>query len=307
MTIELIATAESVDQAKELITAGIDVLYIGEDEFGLRLPASFSQEEILEITKFAHEHGKQVRVAVNALMHNDRIETVPPYLKFLEKIKVDAITVGDPGIIHLLKGNSIELPYIYDAQTLVTSAKQINFWAKREAVGAILARELTYEELESIATQVQVPVELLVYGATCIHQSKRNLVKNYFSFIDKQESTSRDRGLFISEPKDKDTHYSIYEDRNGTHIFATNDINLLPELGKVADAGLTQWKLDGIFTKGDNFVSIAKCFIEAKEAIKAGKWTTSYIENLNEQVLALHPKERGLDEGFFVKDPNDIE
>ena len=61
--IELIATAESVDQAKALIATGVDTLYIGEEPFGLRLPASFTHEEIEEMTQFAHQHGRKVHVA----------------------------------------------------------------------------------------------------------------------------------------------------------------------------------------------------------------------------------------------------
>lgn len=305
--IEIVATAESVGQAKLLITAGIDVLYIGEDEFGLRLPASFSQDEVTEITDLAHEHGKKVRVALNFIMHNDRINKVVPYLKFLQEIGVDSITVGDPGIIQLMKKYSISIPYFYDGQTLVTSARQINFWTKRGASGAVLARELTYPELKEIAAQVTVPVEVLVYGATCIHQSKRPLIQNYFQFVDSVEDSGKDRGLFISEPKNKDTHYSIYEDLNGTHIFATNDVNLLPELKALADAGLTEWKLDGIFTKGENYISIVKLFVEARDAIESDQWTDGLAEKLNEQLIALHPSERELDKGFYSKDPSEVQ
>lgn len=305
--IELVATAESVDQAKALITAGIDVLYIGEDEFGLRLPASFSQDEIAEITEFAHKHGKKVRIALNFIMHNDRINKVVPYLKFLLETGVDSITIGDPGIVQLMRKNNISIPYFYDGQTLVTSARQINFWTKRGAAGAVLARELTYPELKAIADQVSVPAEVLVYGATCIHHSKRPLVQNYFHFVDSTEDSGKERGLFISEPKNKDTHYSIYEDINGTHIFATNDVNLLPELKTLADAGLTEWKLDGIFTKGDRYVSIAKLFVEAKSAIEKEQWTDVLAEKLNERLIALHPAERELDKGFYSKDPSEVQ
>ena len=43
--IELIATAESVEQAVELLATGVDTLYIGEETFGLRLPVSFTRDE----------------------------------------------------------------------------------------------------------------------------------------------------------------------------------------------------------------------------------------------------------------------
>nr|WP_306798537.1 U32 family peptidase [Oceanobacillus saliphilus] len=58
------------------------------------------------------------------------IKDVIPYLAFLEEIGVDSITVGDPGVIHLLRTKGISLPYLYDGQTLVTSSNQINFLGK---------------------------------------------------------------------------------------------------------------------------------------------------------------------------------
>ncbi|MBU5584790.1 U32 family peptidase, partial [Enterococcus sp. S181_ASV_20] len=83
-----------------------------------------------------------------------------------------------------------DLPYIYDAETLVTNARQINFWQKKGAVGAVLAREVPFEEMQRLSQHVEVPVEVLVYGATCIHQSKRPLLDNYFNYTKQSESTS---------------------------------------------------------------------------------------------------------------------
>lgn len=304
--IKLVATAESVEQAKALVDRGIDILYIGNDDFGLRLPASFSYEELEEITTYAHKHHKQVRVAVNALMHNEHIKKVVPYLEFLASIHVDEITVGDPGVVRILKTKPIKLPFIYDAQTMVTSANQVNFWVRRGATGAILARELTYEELKAIQPQVAVPVEILVYGATCILQSKRALLENYFNYTNSEQSSAKEDTLFLSEIKKAETHYSIYEDVNGTHIFATEDMNLLPQLEKLIQSGLTQWKLDGLFTKEESFVSIAELFVEAKQAFIENRMTTKLMEQLNEKLLTYHPSERSLGTGFFLKDPSDV-
>lgn len=305
--INVIATAESIEQAHALLEVGVDTLYVGEDTFGLRLPTSFSREDIQKITAEAHAQQKKAVVAVNALMHNDRLEQVVSYLQFLEKCNVDAITVGDPGVIRLLKKHQIKIPFIYDAQTIVTSAKQINFWVKRGATGAVLARELTYEELKAIGKQVTVPLEVLVYGATCIHQSLRPLASNYLQYTNQDVSSSKERGLYISEKNDPDNRYSIYEDINGTHIFASYDVNLLTQLDKIVEAKLHHWKLDGLFTKGDNFVHIARLFVEAKHAFLEKRWNADYMQQLNEKLHEYHPKDRPLDEGFFVKDPADIE
>ena len=80
---------------------------------------------------------------MNALMHREQIELIVPFMTFLSSLGVDAVHVGDPGVIYLLQKYGIQLPFIYDAQTLVTSAKHINFWVRKGAAGAVLARELT--------------------------------------------------------------------------------------------------------------------------------------------------------------------
>jgi collagenase-like PrtC family protease len=304
--IELIATAESVEQAEALLLAGVDTLYIGEEMFGLRLPTSFSRDEQRSITEKAHAAGKKVTVALNGIMHPEKMKQVPEYLAFLKEIHVDQVTVGDPGIIFVMQRDDLVIPYIYDGETLVTSSRQINFWAKRGAIGAVLAREVPFEEMKQMAENLAVPAEVLVYGATCIHQSKRPLLQNYYNFTKNDESAGKDRGLFISEPKKEETHYSIYEDSHGTHIFADNDVNLINELEQLNEFHYTKWKLDGIYAPGENFVEVAKIFVAAKEQLEAGTWTSAKAQKASEQIKALHPVNRGLDVGFFDLDPDEI-
>ncbi|MBF6978759.1 U32 family peptidase [Aerococcaceae bacterium zg-BR22] len=302
--VELIATVESISQAEALLEAGVDILYFGEDQFGLRLPHSFTCDEQKVLTELAHQYGKKVSVAVNAIFHNDGIQAVPEYLTFLKSIGVDTITLGDPGVVNLMKDPAISIPYRYDAQVLVTSSRSINFWAKRGAVGAVVAREVPRDELKILAKETVVPVEFLVYGATCIHQSKRPLLQNYYNFIEKQEEVTRDRGLFLSEPRKPESHYSIYQDVNGTHIFANNDVLLAQHLQELTDMGVAQWKLEGIFSPGDNFVKIVQLFAQARDLIEAGKWSDEQGEALEAQIRHLHPTNRGVDTGFFLYEPN---
>lgn len=302
--IELIATAESMAQAEELLAVGVDTLYIGEEDFGLRLPYSFSREEQKALIDLAHANGKKVNVAINGIMHPDKMKKIPEYLAFLADVKPDHVVVGDTGVIYLLQ--EYDLPYIYDAETLVTNARQINFWQKKGAVGAVLAREVPFEEMQRLSQHVEVPVEVLVYGATCIHQSKRPLLDNYFNYTKQSESTSKERGLFISKPKKAETHYSIYEDQHGTHIFADNDLNLIKELSELNQAGYQTWKLDGLFTPGANFVAIAKVFAEAKAAIETNSWDDAMVDNAQQEIQKYHPVGRGMDTGFYHLDPTAI-
>ncbi|OBS61722.1 peptidase U32 [Enterococcus mundtii] len=305
--IEIITTIESMKQAEELLEAGVDTLYFGEERFGLRLPASFTREEQRELVALAHRYGKKVNIAVNGIIHPEKMKKVPEYLQFLKEINVDMITVGDTGIIYTMRKNpELRIPYVFDAETLVTSARQINFWAKKGAISAVLAREVPFDEMKEMEHKLQIPVETLVYGATCIHQSKRPLLQNYYNYTQQDEKKDRERGLFLAEPKKEDTHYSIYEDSHGTHIFANNDINLSNELPQLYAHHFRTWKLDGVFTPGEAFVEITKLFVEAKKALLADTWTETLAQEMTNKINGLHPTNRGLDTGFFYIDPESI-
>lgn len=302
--IELIATVESLPQAKALLESGVDILYFGEDSFGLRLPTSFSREEQAEITALAHSYGKKVSVAVNAIFHNEGIEKVPEYLLFLKSIQVDTITLGDPGVVQIMKQKEYFIPYRYDAQVMVTSSRSINFWAKRGAVAGVVAREVPKDELEKMVQATRVPLEVLVYGATCIHQSKRPLLENYYSYVGIKEEVSRKRGLCLSEPRRPETHYAIYQDVNGTHIFSSNDVLLAQHLQTLYDMGIYQWKLEGVFSPGMPFVEIVKLFANARNQIEQNQWSDEQGEQLEQAVRSLHPANRQVDTGFFLYEPD---
>lgn len=77
------ATAESIEQVKQLLEAGVDRIYVGEKDFGLRLPTTFSHDQLREIAKLVHDAGKELIVAVNALMHQDMMGKYQAFPRFL--------------------------------------------------------------------------------------------------------------------------------------------------------------------------------------------------------------------------------
>ena len=113
------ATAESYEQARELLELGVDRIYIGEKTFGLRLPKPLSFAEMRKIAELVHESGKELTVAVNALMHQSMMDALPDYLDFLEEIKADYITVGDAGVFYICNRDKRPFKMIYDASTMV--------------------------------------------------------------------------------------------------------------------------------------------------------------------------------------------
>lgn len=244
-------------------------------------------------------------VAVNALMHQDMMDRIKPFLDFLEEIKTDYITVGDAGVFYVVNRDGYSFKTIYDASTMVTSSRQINFWGQKAGASeAVLAREIPSAELFKMPEILEIPAEVLVYGASVIHHSKRPLLQNYYNFTHIDDEKTRKRDLFLAEPSDPESHYSIFEDNHGTHIFANNDLDLMTKLTELVEHGFTHWKLEGLYTPGQNFVEIAKLFIQARGLIQEGNFSHDQAFLLDEEVRKLHPKNRFLDTGFYDYDPD---
>ena len=304
---KLIATAESVDQAQALIDSGVDELIIGEEVFGLRLPGYLSMAEMEQVIDAAHQAGKRVLIAMNAILHNDKIKQARPFLKSVRALGADGLTVGDTGLVQILKDPTYHLPYLYDASVLVTSAGQVNFWAQFGAEKALVAREVPFVELEDMLKMATIPLVYQVYGPSCIHQSKRPLLENYFNYVNKEPQAITDRQLFLSEPNREDSHYSIYTDSHGTHIFANKDLNLIRHLETLAHSGLDYCYLDGLFSSPEGFVQVVKAFLKARQAIKAGQVTADLLDHLDQTIQSAHPHNRELDTGFFLYEASTVQ
>lgn len=300
------ATAESIEQVKDLLAAGVDRIYVGEENYGLRLPHNFTYDELREIAKLVHDAGRELTVACNALMHQDMMDNIKPFLDLMKEIKVDYLVVGDAGVFYVNKRDGYNFKLIYDTSVFVTSSRQVNFWGEHGAVETVLAREIPSEELFKMSENLDFPAEVLVYGASVIHHSKRPLLQNYYNFTHVDDEKTRERGLFLSEPNDENSHYSIYEDKHGTHIFINNDIDMMTKLSELVEHHFTHWKLDGIYCPGDNFVEIAKLFVKARDLMQEGAFSQDQAFLFDEEIHRLHPVGRGLDTGFYDFDPDTV-
>lgn len=305
--IKLIATAESLSQGIALFDHGIDEVIVGEKTFGLRLPGVLTLDEMATLVIEAKKRDKQVTVAMNAVLHNDKIEQVRPFLRELMAIGVNKLSVGDTGLIQILKEEEFQLPYIYDGATIVTSAGTINFWSKYGAVDALISREVPLAELREIMKDVQIPVTYQIYGAYCIHHSKRMLLDNYFNYLGKDASTLSGNDLFLADPLHRDSHYTIYSDTHGTHIFADMDLNLMEHLNELNEAGVKHWYLDGIFTPEDKFIEIAGIFNEARTLVESNTFAESNIAQLNDKLMAVQPDNREMNTGFFLYEADRVQ
>ncbi|MGW7903737.1 peptidase U32 family protein [Staphylococcus xylosus] len=301
---ELLVTPKSVNHIEVLIEKGADAFVIGEQKFGLRLAGEFNREAMREAVNLAHSKGKKIYAAVNGLFHNYHLNAVESYIEFLHEINVDRIIFGDPAVIMFVKNQDNPIPLNWDAETLVTNYFQCNYWGKKGAKRAQLARELNLEEILNIKANANVEIEVQVHGMTCMFQSKRMLLGNYYTFQERQLKIERnlvaDELLLYDE--ERDNKYPVFEDYNGTHIMSPHDICLIEELDSLLEAGIDALKIDGVL-QSEEYINV--CTEQYREAIDLYNEDPEAYEDekfmLVDPIEAIQPEHRPFDEGFLYK------
>ncbi|MGA4513535.1 peptidase U32 family protein [Staphylococcus caledonicus] len=301
---ELLVTPKSLAHMETLIDIGADAFVIGEQKFGLRLAGEFKRDDIKRAVALAHENDKKVYVAVNGIFHNYHLNALEDYINYLHELEVDRIIFGDPAVVMYVKNQENPIPLNWDAETIVTNYFQCNYWGKKGAKRAVLARELNLDEIISIKEKANVEIEMQVHGMTCMFQSKRLLLGNYYTFQDRQMKIQRDNSEheLLLYDEERENKYPVFEDYNGTHIMSPNDICLIEELEPLFQANIDSFKIDGVL-QSEEYINVVTR--QYREAIDLYNEDPEAYEDekfmLVDPIEEIQPEHRPFDEGFLYK------
>ncbi len=302
---ELLVTPKHVNDIEQLIKAGADAFFVGEERYGLRLAGEFSREDIKRTVELSRPAGVKVYAAMNAILHNDKVDELNEYVRFLADAGVDAIVFGDPAVLMAVREEAPGMKLHWNTETTATNWYTCNFWGRKGAKRAVLARELSMDEIVEIKENAEVEIEVQVHGMTAMFQSKRSLIGNYFRFQGKTmkiENKGQDELMFLYD-KERENKYPIFEDANGTHIMSPNDICIIDELEEMVDAGIDSFKIDGVLKSSDYILKVTEKYRRAIDLCvddrdKYEDEKAGYLDQIEE----IQPVNRELDTGFFFKE-----
>jgi U32 family peptidase len=302
---ELLVTPITVNDILPLIEAGADAFVVGEQRYGLRLAGEFTRGDVQKTIELAHAKGKKVYVAMNAIFHNEKIDELNDYIKFVSDVKADAIIFGDPAVLMTAREIAPDMKLHWSTETTGTNWFTCNYWGKKGAKRAVLAREINMDAILETKENAEVEIEVQVHGMSCMFQSKRSLLGNYYEYQGKVleiENRKMEKNMFLHD-KERENKYPIFEDENGTHIMSPNDICIIDELQEMLEAGVDSFKIDGILKSSEYILAITRAY---REAIDLYSKDPDAYEDKKDELLAaieeIQPANRSLDTGFFFKE-----
>lgn len=266
---ELLIPASSLEVLKTAVIFGADAVYIGGEAFGLRAKAkNFSQKDMEEGIKFAHEHGVKVYVTANILAHNGDLEGAREYFRELGEMNPDALIIADPGMF-MLAGE--ECPHIerhISTQANNTNYETYRFWHKLGATRVVSARELSLEEIKEIRANIpdELEIETFVHGAMCISYSGRCLLSNYFTGRDANQGACthpcRWKYSIVEETRPGE-YMPVYENERGTYIFNSKDLCMIEHIPELLEAGIDSLKIEGRMKTALYVATVARTYRKA--------------------------------------------
>jgi len=280
---ELLAPAGFWEGLEAAIESGADAVYLAGKRFGARHGAkNFDDPELETAIDRAHLRGVKVYVTVNTLIPEIEVEDVARRLVWLREIGADAILVQDPGVVRLARDLVPDLELHASTQMTISSLEGARWAADMGLKRVVLARELTLPEVEEIANEASIGVEVFVHGALCYSYSGQCLLSSVIG------GRSGNRGLCaqpcrkpyrLLRARKQDAYGRPLETEEvplkGRYLLSTKDLAAYPHLEELARAPIEALKIEGRMRSPEYVRVVVSIYRRALDSISRGDWAPS--------------------------------
>ena len=166
---ELLSPAGGREALAAAVQNGADAVYMGFGSFNARRSArNFSDEEFLAAVRYCHLRGVKVYLTLNTLVTDRELPALAETARRASEYGVDAILVQDWGVYETLRAVIPDVPLHASTQMALHTLSGVEEAARLGMTRAVLARELSGEEIREIAERAPIEIETFAHGALCM-------------------------------------------------------------------------------------------------------------------------------------------
>lgn len=309
--LEVLSPAGDMERFRAALQYGADAVYLAGKSFGMRSsPNNFAFDELKTACDEAHKLGKKVYLTCNTLPTNSEIDGFEGFIKQAADCDIDAAIVNDIGVFSLIKKYVPDLELHVSTQAGIVNYCTANTFYNMGAKRVVLARELSLEDISEIRakTPKDLDIECFVHGAMCVSFSGRCLLSQYLINRDANRGECAQPcrwKYYLMEEKRENEFYPIAEDENGAYILNAKDLCMIDHLDKLAEAGVTSFKIEGR-AKSAYYVSVVtNAYRAAVDILKSNPTDYKLPEWVKEEVFKV--SHRKYCTGFYFGHPKDCQ
>lgn len=309
--LEVLAPAGDMERFDSALLFGADAIYLGGKGFGMRSsPANFTFEQLKLACDKAHKLSKKVYLTCNTLPRNEEISHFEGFIKAASDAGVDAVIANDIGVFSLIKKYTPDMEIHISTQAGIVNYVTANEFYNMGAKRVVLAREMSLEEIAEIRakTPKDLDIECFVHGAMCVSFSGRCLLSQYLIDRDANRGECAQPcrwNYYLMEEKRPNEFYPIGEDENGSYILNAKDLCMIDHLDKLAEAGVTSFKIEGR-AKSAYYVSVVtNAYRAAVDVLKSNPDNYQLPQWIKDEVFKV--SHRKYCTGFYFGHPKDCQ
>ena len=307
---EVLAPAGDRERLDAALLFGADAVYLAGQQYGMRSACrNFDEAGLRDAVRAAHARGVAVYVTCTVLPRNHELDALPEYLSMLQDAGVDAVIVADLGVMELAARYAPRCALHVSTQFGVVNWATANRLHDMGASRVVLAREMSLEDIATLRAKTAPTLELeaFVHGAMCMSVSGRCVISNYLTGRDANhgECAQPCRWKYhLVEEKRPGEYFSVEEDGDGSYLFNAQDMNMLPHVAALAEAGIDSFKLEGRAKAAYYTAAVTAAYRAAVDGYIASGRDAAYVPPawMQEEVLKVSHRPYGT--GFYFGQPS---
>ena len=262
---ELLAPAGNLEKMKTALAFGADAVYAGIPDFSLRIRINdFDLKSLKEGIEYAHALHKKFYVTLNIFAHNQHLDKLPEYVKYLKTINPDGLIVSDPGIAQVIRKIWPKAELHLSTQANCTNWQAAKFWHTSGFERVVLGREVDIREIKEIKKRVpKLELETFIHGAMCMAYSGRCFLSKYLTNrsanlgdciqpcrwkydtkIQNNEFRIMNSNYYI-KPEGREEEFELVQEEHGSYILNSKDMCLIRRIPEMIEVGIDSFKIEG--------------------------------------------------------------
>ena len=288
--IELLSPAGSPEGVIAAVQNGADAVYMGMGAFNARRGAkNFTDEEFVKAVRYCHVRGCKVYVTLNTLVNDREMRDAVAAAKLASDAGADALIVQDLGMSYAIRCALPDIPLHASTQMSLHNLAGVEAAAEMGITRAVLARELSFEQIRFIAKNASIETEVFVHGALCFCHSGQC----YMSALIGRRSGNR--GLCAQPCR---LQYSL-GGRMDDHPLSLKDNCLVDQIRRLEEVGVASLKIEGRMKRPEYTGIVTGVYAKAiREQRNPDKEEMELLEKTFSR--------QGFTQGYFIGDKLDM-
>lgn len=288
--IELLAPAGSPEMVIAAVQNGADAVYLGLGDFNARRGAkNFTDEEFEKALRYCRIRDCKVYVTLNTLVGDRELESAVEDARRASALGADGIIIQDLGLISAIRRALPDIPLHASTQMSLHNLAGVEAAAEMGLTRAVLARELSFEQIKFITKNASIETEVFVHGALCFCHSGQCYMS---SLIGRR---SGNRGMCAQPCR---MQYSL-GGRMDDYPLSLKDNCLVDRLRELEEAGVACAKIEGRMKRPEYAAIVTGIY---SKVIKERRRPTAEELELLEKTFS----RQGFTQGYFNGDRQDM-